>query len=94
MFGLLLLLPSVQLSYTCLCREQESNVNRFLNQLPEAERFELVILNPTTVLGPLLTREVRSTAEITYHLMAGNLPLVPHWGTGGALVSPLVFFLF
>lgn len=66
------------------CSEQESNANKFLNQLPEAERFDLVFLNPTTVLGPLLTRELRSTSEIVYHLMAGNLPLVPHWGTGGA----------
>ncbi len=46
--------------------------------LPEEERYELVVLNPVVVLGPLFTRgHGRSSPALVRDLMAGAMPACP-----------------
>lgn len=51
--------------------------------LPEAERFQLVTINPTFVLGPLYIRShIRSSPAIVRDLLRGKFPLVPNFHFG------------
>lgn len=55
----------------------------FVEALPEAERFSLVTMSPTFVLGPVLTKaHGRSSPGVIRDLLTGKFPLVPnfHWG--------------
>jgi nucleoside-diphosphate-sugar epimerase len=47
--------------------------------LPEGERFTLVALHPSTVLGPILAPDhVRTSVDIVRSLMRGDFPGVPN----------------
>lgn len=50
----------------------------FQGALPEAERFELVALNPVVVMGPLLKKEhVRSSPNTLRDLLVRKMPACP-----------------
>jgi dihydroflavonol-4-reductase len=54
-----------------------------VESLPEGERFQLVTLNPTFVLGPLYVRaHIRSSPAIVRDLLRGKFPLVPNFHLG------------
>ncbi|MBQ1090441.1 aldehyde reductase [Streptomyces sp. B93] len=42
--------------------------------------LELVVLNPSTVLGPLLNADVNTSVELIRRIMRGTLPLLPKIG--------------
>jgi nucleoside-diphosphate-sugar epimerase len=48
----------------------------FLYSIPEAERFELVCINPVFILGPALVPPESSTLAVK-HLMEGKFPFLP-----------------
>ena len=49
----------------------------FLQDLPESERFELVVINPSFILGPTLIPGDFSSAEIISKIMKGKFPGMP-----------------
>jgi len=49
----------------------------FLANLPEAERFELVTINPGLVLGPNLNTCNFSSGDIVRKIMLGKMPGIP-----------------
>jgi dihydroflavonol-4-reductase len=51
----------------------------FLNSLPEAERFELVVINPGFILGPTLIPGDFASAQIITQLLTGALPGIPRF---------------
>jgi dihydroflavonol-4-reductase len=51
--------------------------------LPEDRRFALVTINPSMVLGPILTKEhARSSPSVIRDLMTGKFPMVPKFNFG------------
>ena len=48
--------------------------------------FELVTINPSVVIGPLLTPSVRASIALFYRIVAGKLPALPK----GPILSPYV----
>jgi dihydroflavonol-4-reductase len=51
--------------------------------LPEDRRFGLVTINPSMVLGPILTKEhARSSPSVIRDLMTGKFPMVPKFAFG------------
>ena len=51
--------------------------------LPDAHRFGLVTLNPTMVMGPILTKEhARSSPSVIRDLLTGKFPMVPNFNFG------------
>ena len=48
----------------------------FLYSIPEADRFELVCINPVFILGPALVPPESSTLAVK-HLMEGKFPFLP-----------------
>ncbi|MFF7940921.1 NAD-dependent epimerase/dehydratase family protein [Nocardia gamkensis] len=52
----------------------------FVAQLPAAERFELVVVNPGMVLGPLLSAATSTSHEPVRRLLAGDVPGTPRVG--------------
>jgi dihydroflavonol-4-reductase len=54
---------------------------RFLEELPEERRFELVAVNPGLVLGPLQRRpELATSTEVVHRLLNRSMPAVPQLG--------------
>jgi dihydroflavonol-4-reductase len=54
-----------------------------VEQLPEDRRFALVTINPTMVLGPILSKEhARSSPSVVRDLMTGKFPMVPNFSFG------------
>lgn len=54
-----------------------------VEQLPEERRFALVTINPTMVLGPILTKDhARSSPSVMRDLMTGKFPMVPNFNFG------------
>jgi dihydroflavonol-4-reductase len=49
----------------------------FLHALPEAEKFELVIINPVLILGPSLIPGDFTSGAIIQKLMSGAYPGMP-----------------
>ena len=49
----------------------------FLKALPENERFELVIINPSLILGPSLISTDFTSGQIIKNIMDGKLPGMP-----------------
>ncbi|MFE7744583.1 SDR family oxidoreductase [Nocardia sp. NPDC057455] len=52
----------------------------FVAKLPAAERFELVVVNPGMVLGPLLSAATSTSHEPVRRLLAGDVPGTPRVG--------------
>lgn len=51
--------------------------------LPEDRRFALVTINPSMVLGPILSKEhARSSPSVIRDLMTGKFPMVPKFAFG------------
>jgi nucleoside-diphosphate-sugar epimerase len=54
-----------------------------VEQLPEDRRFALVTINPTWVLGPIMSKEhARSSPSVIRDLMTGKFPMVPNFYFG------------
>jgi dihydroflavonol-4-reductase len=49
----------------------------FIGQLPEADRFEVVTINPGLVLGPSLVECKFSSGDIIKKIMTGGMPGMP-----------------
>lgn len=49
----------------------------FLKELPEEEKFELVTINPTYVMGPVLCGAFTTSMEVVKRLMCREMPMVP-----------------
>jgi dihydroflavonol-4-reductase len=52
----------------------------YLRTLPEAQRFELVTMQPGLVLGPVLGDEISISGEVVRKLLAAELPGCPDLG--------------
>lgn len=52
----------------------------FVNGLPPAQRFELAVINPGFVLGPLLNADAGTSAELIRKLMVREMPACPEIG--------------
>lgn len=52
----------------------------FVAKLPAGERFELVVVNPGMVLGPLLSAATSTSHEPVRRLLAGDVPGTPQVG--------------
>ncbi|MCS7477135.1 SDR family oxidoreductase [Umezawaea endophytica] len=50
---------------------------KFHDELPESRRFELVVVNPSLVIGPLQRAEVTTSNEAVQRLLDHTLPAVP-----------------
>jgi nucleoside-diphosphate-sugar epimerase len=50
---------------------------KFLAELPEKERFELAVINPTSIFGPILCGELNVTGKMLKKLLARETPLLP-----------------
>ena len=51
---------------------------KFVDDLPEQRRLELVAINPGLVIGPLQRAEVATSNEAVQQLLDHSLPAVPH----------------
>ena len=49
----------------------------YMHGLPESERFELVIINPSLILGPSLITGDFSSGQIVMKLLSGKFPGMP-----------------
>jgi nucleoside-diphosphate-sugar epimerase len=49
----------------------------FVNSLPEIDKFELVIINPSLILGPNFVIGDFTSGEIVKKIMSGKLPGMP-----------------
>ncbi|XP_076324284.1 uncharacterized protein LOC143232573 [Tachypleus tridentatus] len=49
----------------------------FVKDLPEDKKFELAVINPSLVLGPVLTSTLGTSNEIVKRLLERGMPLVP-----------------
>jgi dihydroflavonol-4-reductase len=52
----------------------------FVEKLPADRRFELVVINPGFVLGPLLNSDPGTSGEVVRKLMAREMPACPEIG--------------
>ena len=52
----------------------------FVKSLPGERRFELAVINPGMVLGPLLDSDVQTSSELVKRLMRRELPGCPELG--------------
>jgi len=50
----------------------------FQASLPEAERFELVVINPGFVVGPSLRLEPSTSIDFCKYALEGKMPAIPH----------------
>ena len=73
-------------SYHCSKAAAERAAWDFQESLAAEERFELVAINPSVVIGPLLSPSVRASVALFYRLAAGKLPGLP----SGKILSPYV----
>jgi nucleoside-diphosphate-sugar epimerase len=51
-----------------------------VDELPEDRRFELVVVNPGLVLGPLQSPELSTSLEVVHRLLTRGMPAVPRLG--------------
>nr|KAG5687929.1 hypothetical protein BaRGS_014378 [Batillaria attramentaria] len=54
----------------------------FVKELPDEEKFELVVINPSMVLGPPLHGTACSSVDIMKKLMERQMPMVPRMNLG------------
>lgn len=52
----------------------------FVQTLPPAQRFELAVINPGFVLGPVLNADAGTSNEVIRKLLAREMPACPHIG--------------
>lgn len=54
---------------------------RFVDELPDAMKFELATICPGFIIGPMLTRTACTSAEVPIRLLNRDMPAVPdlHW---------------
>jgi len=52
----------------------------FVATLPAAKRFDLAVINPGLVLGPLLDRDAGTSGEIVRRLLVRDMPACPELG--------------
>jgi nucleoside-diphosphate-sugar epimerase len=53
---------------------------RLVGELPPGERFELVVVNPGFVLGPVLRAEVTTSTQVVHRLLIRKVPASPRIG--------------
>ena len=51
---------------------------KFREELPEEERFDLVAINPSFVIGPTLMKQPFSSAEMIKSFMDGSMSKLPY----------------
>ncbi|KAK2149858.1 hypothetical protein LSH36_434g02048 [Paralvinella palmiformis] len=56
----------------------EKEAWKFISQLPKRSQFEMAVINPSVVMGPLLCANQTATMELLSRLMTNRLPLIPH----------------
>lgn len=61
-------------AYAAAKTTAERRAWEFTQALSDQERFELVCINPSIVVGPVLSPHVSASVEILYMLAAGKLP--------------------
>ena len=66
--------PSKMSAYSVAKTSAERRAWRLVTELPEADRFELVCINPSIVVGPVLSPYVAASVEVLSLLAAGKLP--------------------
>ena len=49
----------------------------FMAELPEAERFQLTVLNPVAVTGPMLSDDIGTSNDLLLQLASGAMPACP-----------------
>ena len=49
----------------------------FVNNLPENEKFELVTINPSFIIGPNIVKCQFTSSELLKKLMSGKFPGMP-----------------
>ena len=49
----------------------------YVNELPEDEKFDLVVINPSGIIGPTLTREPFESGNLLIKLLDGSMSRVP-----------------
>ncbi|RUS77592.1 hypothetical protein EGW08_014650, partial [Elysia chlorotica] len=54
----------------------------FVNNLPANEKFELAVVNPNFVVGPILHGATGSSFELIHKLLTRKMPRVPHFSIG------------
>lgn len=50
----------------------------FVKRLPDGQRFELTVLNPSFVLGPPITKSPSLSITVIQNLLEGRMPVVPN----------------
>ncbi|XP_022244340.1 cinnamoyl-CoA reductase 1-like isoform X2 [Limulus polyphemus] len=55
----------------------EKGAWEFIKELPDDKKFELAVINPGLVLGPVLSSTVSSSNEIVKKLLERGIPMVP-----------------
>lgn len=56
----------------------EKSIWEYLDSLPEEERFELVVINPGFILGPILIKSKFTSQSVMTKLMTGGYPGLPY----------------
>ncbi|GFO29722.1 NADPH-dependent aldehyde reductase ari1-like isoform x2, partial [Plakobranchus ocellatus] len=54
----------------------------FVANLPENEKFELAVINPVFILGPVLQGSGGTSFEIIQQILMKEVPVVPHFNLG------------
>jgi len=61
----------------------EREARRFVESLPDDQRFELVAIHPSYILGPVLhTKHARGSPSVISDLLRGKYPLAPNLAFG------------
>ena len=61
----------------------EKTAWHFVNNLPEGKEFELAVINPTFVVGPLILNKPGTSAITIRKFLHKELPLIPNISVGG-----------
>ena len=59
----------------------ELEAMKFVQALPADEKFQLVVLHPGLVVGPLLTPTAGASLEVIQNMLSGKMPMVPRMCT-------------
>jgi dihydroflavonol-4-reductase len=49
----------------------------FVDNLEESKKFELTVINPVAVTGPMLTNDIGSSNDFLLKLISGSMPCMP-----------------
>ena len=51
----------------------------FVKNLEESKKFELTVINPVAVTGPMLTSDIGSSNDFLLKLISGSMPACPRY---------------